>query len=275
MEKMLEGKVCIVTGGGRGIAKEACLLFAKEGGKVVVCDLDEAPAKETVAEIKKMGGQAVAVTGDITAEGLPEKIIKTAIDTFNGIDVIVNAAGYTWDSMIQNMTDRQFDAMIDIHLKAPFRILRSAANFIREKNKEEQSAGKVVMRKVINISSMAGLGGNPGQTNYSSAKAGMAGLTRTLAKEWGRYNVNVNCIPYGVIETRLTQNKEKGEFVERDGQKIAVGIPAAGKDIFNKMIPLGRFGTANEAARVILFFASPLSDYVSGQVLNVAGGLNM
>jgi 3-oxoacyl-[acyl-carrier protein] reductase len=275
MEKMLDGKVCIVTGGGRGIAKEACLLFASEGGKVVVCDLDEAPAKETVAEIEQKGGKAVAVAGDITADGIPEKIIQTAIDTFGGIDVIVNAAGYTWDSMIQNMTDKQWDAMINVHLKAPFRILRAAANFIREKTKEEQSAGKIAMRKVVNISSLAGTGGNAGQANYSSAKAGLVGLTKTLAKEWGRYNVNVNCIPFGVIETRLTQDKEKGEYIERDGQKIAVGIPKAGKSVFNMMIPLGRPGTPQEAARAILFLASPLSDYVSGQVLVVGGGLSI
>lgn len=275
MDKMLDGKVCIVTGGGRGIAKETCLLFASEGGKVVVCDLDDGPAKETVKEIEKMGGKAVAVSGDITAEGLPEKIIETAIGAFGGIDIIVNAAGYTWDSMIQNMTDKQWDALIDVHLKAPFRILRAAANFIREKTKEEQKAGKVVMRKVINISSLAGTGGNAGQANYSSAKAGLIGLTKTLSKEWGRYNVNVNCIPFGYIETRLTQDKEKGEYIERDGEKIAIGIPKAGKGVFEMMIPLGRPGTTQEAARAILFFASPLSDYVSGQVLLVSGGLSL
>lgn len=275
MEKMLDGKVCIVTGGGRGIAKETCLLFASEGGKVVVCDLDEAPANETVGEIKQMGGQAVAVVGDVTAEGTPEKMIKTAIDIFGGIDVIVNAAGYTWDSMIQNMTDKQWDAMIDVHLKAPFRILRAAANFIREKTKEEQGAGKVVMRKVINISSVAGVGGNPGQANYSSAKSGLFGLTKTMSKEWGRYNVNVNCIAFGFIETRLTQDKEVGEYIERDGQKIAIGVPKAGKSVFNMMIPLGRAGTPQEAARSILIFASPLSDYISGQVLIVGGGLSI
>lgn len=274
MDKMLEGKVCIVTGGGRGIARETCLLFASESGKVVVCDLDDVPAKETVDAIKKMDGAAVAVSGDITAEGLPEKIIETAIGTFGGIDIIVNAAGYTWDSMIQNMTDKQWDALIDVHLKAPFRILRAAANFIREKTKEEQKAGKVVMRKVINISSLAGTGGNAGQANYSSAKAGLIGLTKTLSKEWGRYNVNVNCIPFGYIETRLTQDKEKGEYIERNGEKIAIGIPKAGKSIFEMMIPLGRPGTVQEAARAILFFASPLSDYVSGQVLLVSGGLS-
>jgi 3-oxoacyl-[acyl-carrier protein] reductase len=275
MEKMLDGKICIVTGGGRGIAKETCLLFASEGGKVVVCELDEGPAKETVEEIKKMGGQAVAVTGDVTADGMAEKIIQTALNIYGGIDVIVNAAGYTWDGMIQNMTDKQWDAMMDIHLKAPFRILRAATNFIREKTKEEQATGKIFMRKVINISSVAGTGGNPGQANYSSAKAGLIGLTKNLSKEWGRYNVNVNCVAFGLIETRLTQEKEKGEFIEREGQKIAVGIPQAGKSVLNMMIPMGRPGTPQEAARAILFFASPLSDYVSGQVLIVAGGLSV
>jgi len=275
MEKMLDGKICIVTGGGRGIAKETCLLFASEGGKVVVCEFDEEPAKETVEEIKKMGGQAVAVMGDVTADGMAEKIIQTALNIYGGIDVIVNAAGYTWDGMIQNMTDKQWDAMMDIHLKAPFRILRAATNFIREKTKEEQATGKIFMRKVINISSVAGTGGNPGQANYSSAKAGLIGLTKNLSKEWGRYNVNVNCVAFGLIETRLTQEKEKGEFIEREGQKIAVGIPQAGKSVLNMMIPMGRPGTPQEAARAILFFASPLSDYVSGQVLIVAGGLSV
>jgi 3-oxoacyl-[acyl-carrier protein] reductase len=275
MGKMLDGKICIVTGGGRGIAKETCLLFASEGGKVVVCELDEGPAKETVEEIKNMGGQAVAVTGDVTTDGMAEKIIQTALNIYGGIDVIVNAAGYTWDGMIQNMTDKQWDAMMDIHLKAPFRILRAAANFIREKTKEEQATGKIFMRKVINISSVVGTGGNPGQANYSSAKAGLIGLTKNLSKEWGRYNVNVNCVAFGLIETRLTQEKEKGEFIERGGQKIAVGIPQAGKSVLNMMIPLGRPGTPQEAARAILFFASPLSDYVSGQVLIVAGGLSV
>jgi 3-oxoacyl-[acyl-carrier protein] reductase len=222
-----------------------------------------------------MGGEAVAVTGDITAEGVPEQIIKTAIDTFGGIDVIVNAAGYTWDAMIQNMTDKQWDAMIDIHLKAPFRIMRAAANFIRDSAKKEKESGKINIRKVINISSLAGTGGNAGQANYSSAKSGLIGLTKTMAKEWGRYNVCVNCIPYGVIETRLTQEKEKGEYVEIDGQKIAVGIPGAVKGVFNALIPLGRAGSAKEAAGAILFFASPLSDYVSGQVLAVSGGLSL
>jgi len=274
MEKMVDGKVCIVTGAGRGIAKAAALRFAQEGGKVVVCELDAEPANETVEEIKQMGGEAVAVIGDITADGVPEQIVQTAIDTYNGLDVIVNAAGYTWDAMIQNMTDQQWDAMIKIHLTAPFRIMRAAANFIREKSKEEKAAGQDVYRKVINISSTSGTQGNAGQVNYSAGKAGIMGMTKTMAKEWGRYNVNVNCIAYGAIETRLIQAKKKGEepFIEREGQKVAIGVPEEGRAMFKVMIPLGRPGTPDEGARPILFFASSLSDYVSGQTLIVGGG---
>ena len=271
---MLDGKVCIVTGAGRGIAKETALWFAREGGKVVVAELDEAPAKETAAEIKALGGNAETVIGDITADGIPEKIVKTAVDAFGGLDVIVNTAGYTWDSMIQNMTDQQWEAMLKIHLTAPFKILRAAAPIIREKVKAEAAAGKVVMRKVVNISSTSGTQGNAGQINYSAGKSGIVGMTKTLAKEWGRYHVNVNCVAYGAIETRLIQLKKKGEepFIERDGQKIPIGVPAEGRERLKRTIPLGRAGTPDEGARVILFFASPLSDYVSGQTIICGGG---
>jgi len=274
MEKMLEGKVCILTGAGRGIAKSAALMLAREGGKIVVCELDEAPAQETVSEIKALGSEAVAVVGDITAEGMPERLIKTAVDAFGDVHVIVNAAGYTWDGMIQNMTDQQWDAILKIHLTAPFKILRAAAGVIREKTKAEEAAGKIVMRKVINISSVAGTWGNPGQVNYSAGKAGIMGVTKTLAKEWGRYHVTVNCIAYGAIETRLTAKKVKGDeqFIERDGKKIAIGVPPESHERWKTAIPLGRAGTPEEAAGPILFFSSPISDYVSGQVLIVGGG---
>jgi 3-oxoacyl-[acyl-carrier protein] reductase len=274
MERMLEGKVCIVTGAGRGIARAAALLFAQEGGKVVVCELDAEPANDTVKEIKKMGGVAQAVVGDITKEGVPETIVQTATETLGGLDVLVNAAGYTWDALVQTMTDQQWEAMMMIHLTAPFRIIRAAAPFIRAHAKAEKGAGQSVMRKIINISSTSGTQGNAGQLNYSTAKAGVMGMTKTLAKEWGRFNVNVNCIAYGAIETRLVQKKVKGAeaFIERDGVKIPIGVPEEGRDKWKSVIPLGRAGTPEEAAGPILFLASSLSDYVSGQTLIVGGG---
>lgn len=274
MEKMLNGKVCIVTGGGRGIGQATALLFAQEGGKVAISELDAGPADETVAEIKKLGGEAIAVVGDITAAGAPEKLVKAAVDAFGpNIDIIANIAGYTWDSFIHKMTDQQWDAILNIHLKAPFQILRAAAPYIRDNAKKEKEEGRMVMRKVINISSVAGTDGNPAQANYSSAKSGIIGLTKSLAREWGPFNVNVNCIAFGWIETRLTKAKEDGaETIEREGKKIALGVPKAGLDAFKAMIPLGRPGSAREAAGAILFFASPLSDYATGQVLKVSGG---
>ncbi len=271
---MLDGKICIVTGGGRGIGKATALLFAEEGGKVAISELDEEPAHETLGQIKSTGGQAIAVVGDITASGAPERLVQATVDAFgSNIDVIANVAGYTWDAFLHKMTDEQWDAILNIHLKAPFRILRAAAPYIRENAKREKEEGKRVMRKVINISSISGTDGNPGQANYSSAKAALIGLTKTLSKEWGVFNVNVNCVAFGWIETRLTKAKEDGaETIEREGRKIALGIPKVGLEALKSVIPLGRPGTAEEAARAILFFASPLSDYVSGQILKVTGG---
>jgi 3-oxoacyl-[acyl-carrier protein] reductase len=275
MEKMLEGKVCLVTGAGRGIGKAAALLFAKEGGKVVLNDVDRAEVEETMEEIRRSGGAALSVPGDITAEGVPEKMVRAAVDAFGpGIDVIANVAGYTWDGMIHKMDDRQWDAILKVHLTAPFRIIRAAAPYIREKAKAENETGRRVMRKIINVSSVSGTDGTAGQANYSSAKAGIIGLTKSLAREWGPLNVNVNCVAFGWIETRLTGAKENSEFIEREGRKIALGIPGRRQEGLRSLIPLGRPGTAEEAARVILFFASPLSDYVSGQILKVAGGLH-
>jgi len=274
MEKMLDGKNCIVTGAGRGIGKATALLFAGEGGKIVVAELDADVANETVEEIKKMGGKAVPFIGDICADGAAEELVQTAVGAFGpSIDVIVNVAGFTWDALIHKMTDEQWDAIMNIHLKAPFRIIRAAAPYIRDVAKKEMESGRRVMRKIINVSSMAGALGNPGQPNYSAAKAGIIGLTMSLSKEWGRFNVNVNAVAFGFVETRMTQEKEKGDFViAPDGTKMPVGIPKVGRDAFIGMIPLGRPATPEEAARPILFFASPLSDYVSGEVLKVSGG---
>ncbi|HEU5228726.1 MAG TPA: SDR family NAD(P)-dependent oxidoreductase [Ktedonobacteraceae bacterium] len=270
---LLDGKVAILTGSGRGIGAAAAQLFASEGAAVVVSDLDPAPAEETAATIRNAGGKSIVVAGDVTDPAFPDQLIKSTLDAFGGIDIIVNNAGYTWDAVIQNMTDKQWYAMIDVHLTAPFRILRAASAFIRDAAKKEQAAeGQARPRKVVNVSSVSGVYGNAGQVNYSAGKAGITGVTKTLAKEWGRYNVQVNCVCYGFIDTRLTAAKEKGETTTREGEQVSLGVPEQMRQLGAMMIPLGRPGTPDEAAGPMLFLASPLSNYVSGHVLEITGG---
>ncbi len=270
---LIDGKVAILTGAGRGIGAATAKLFGAEGAAVVVSDLDPAPAEETAAAIRNAGGKAIVVSGDVTDPAFPAQLIKATLDSFGGIDIIVNNAGYTWDAVIQNMTDKQWYAMIDVHTTAPFRILREASQFIRDAAKKEQAAnGRATPRKVVNVSSVAGVYGNAGQANYSTAKAGITGLTKTLAKEWGRYNVQVNCVCYGFIDTRLTAAKESAEKLQRGEEEIQLGVPDQLRQMAPLLIPLGRPGTPEEAAGPVLFLASPLANYVSGIVLEVTGG---
>jgi 3-oxoacyl-[acyl-carrier protein] reductase len=270
---MIEGKVAILTGSGRGIGAATAKMFGAEGASVVVSDLDSTPAEETAAAIRAAGGKAVVVAGDVTDLAFPAQLIQATLDSFGGIDIIVNNAGYTWDAVIQNMTDKQWYAMLDVHTTAPFRILREASQFIRETAKKEQAAsGRANPRKVVNVTSVSGVYGNAGQANYSTAKAGVTGLTKTLAKEWGRYNVQVNCVCYGFIETRLTASKESAEKVVREGEEVQLGVPDQMRQMAPLLIPLGRPGMPEEAAGPVLFLASPLSNYVSGIVLEVTGG---
>lgn len=271
--KKLQGKVAIVSGSGRGIGREIALKLASEGAAVVVNDLDAAPADETVADIIAAGGQAVACVGSVTEADFGTRFVKTAIDSFGGLDIIVNNAGYTWDNVIQKMSDEQWDAILDVHLKAPFRILRAASDFIREAAKKEAEAGQEVFRKVVNISSTSGVFGNAGQSNYAAAKSGINGLTKALAKEWGRYKVNVNSVAFGLIQTRLTQPLTAGEAsVDIAGRQIKVGVQPAHLKAAEAMIPIGRAGTAEEAAGAVYMFCIPESNYVSGQVMVCGGG---
>lgn len=271
----LQGKVAIVSGSGRGIGRAVALKLASEGAAVVVNDLDEAPAAETVAAIEAAGGRAVACVGNVTAADFGERFVQTALDRFGGLDIIVNNAGYTRDGVIQKQTDEQFQAMLDVHVTAPFRILRAAAEPIRMMAKQEAEDGREVIRKVVNISSMAGTNGNPGQVNYASAKAALVGMTKTLSKEWGRHKVCVNCVAFGVIETRLTKvNDDPETRIEIEGRTIQAGVPVQALDAFKAMIPLGRAGTPDEAAGGVYMMCAPESDYVSGQVLIVGGGLS-
>lgn len=273
MTKKLEGKVALITGSGRGIGRSIALKLASEGAHVVVNDLDEAPAQEVVAAIRAAGGQAVACIGSVTAPDFAERFIGTAVSAFKGLDIIVNNAGYTWDNVVQKMTDEQWYAMLDVHLTAPFRILRAAQPVIRALSKQEKEAGKSVVRKVVNISSVAGLFGNAGQTNYSTAKAGIVGMTQTLAKEWGRMNVTVNCVAYGFIKTRLTVSADSDATENIDGREIKVGVNPDLMVAMERSIPLGRGGTPDEAAGAVYLLCIPESDYVSGQTLMCSGGL--
>ena len=273
MTKKLEGKVALITGSGRGIGRSIALKLASEGAHVVVNDLDEAPAQEVVAAIRAAGGQAVACIGSVTAPDFAERFIGTAVSEFKGLDIIVNNAGYTWDNVVQKMTDEQWYAMLDVHLTAPFRILRAAQPVIRALSKQEKEAGKSVVRKVVNISSVAGLFGNAGQTNYSTAKAGIVGMTQTLAKEWGRMNVTVNCVAYGFIKTRLTVSADSDATANIDGREIKVGVNPDLMAAMERMIPLGRGGSPDEAAGAVYLLCIPESDYVSGQTLMCSGGL--
>jgi 3-oxoacyl-[acyl-carrier protein] reductase len=274
VEKLLEGKVAIITGAGRGIGRAAAELFAQHGARVVLSDIDPAPAQEAIEAITAAGGEAISVVGDVTDRAFPELIVNDAINKFGGLDIIVNNAGYTWDAVVHKMSDEQWDAILAVHLTAPFRIIRAASTYLRETAKlEKANEGGARARKIINVSSTSGTRGNAGQANYGAGKAGVLGLTKTLAKEWGQFNIQVNAVAFGRIDTRLTQAKEKGEAITRGSAEIALGIPEERLSKTTPMIPMGRAGTAVEAAGAIFFFASPFSDYVSGQVLEVAGGL--
>jgi 3-oxoacyl-[acyl-carrier protein] reductase len=273
MTAKLEGKVALITGSGRGIGRSIALKLASEGARIVVNDLDPEPAQETAQAIRAAGGAAVLCVGNVTAPDFAERFINTAVSEYQGIDIIVNNAGYTWDNVIQKMTDEQWYAIIDCHLTAPFRILRAAQPVIRSLSKADAQAGRRVVRKVVNISSAAGLFGNAGQSNYSTAKAGIVGLTQTLAKEWGRMNVTVNCVAYGFIKTRLTSSAAGESTANIDGRDIKVGINPDLLTMLERSIPLGRGGTTEEAAGAVYLFCIPESDYVSGQTLMCSGGL--
>jgi len=269
----LQGKVALVTGSGRGVGQAIALKLAKDGAKLVINDLDEAPAMETTGLIKAAGSQAVAFVGDVTTKDFGERFINAALDAFGRIDIIVNNAGYPWDTVIQKVTDEQWYAMLDVHASAPFRILRAAADYIRTATKSEMDKGEVIYRKVVNISSIAGLYGNAGQIGYSAGKSAIIGMTKTLAKEWGRYNVNVNCVAFGLISTRITQPIGLGaETANIAGREIRMGIQPEFIDQMVKLIPLGRAGTPDDAAGAVYLFCLPESNYITGEVLLASGG---
>jgi 3-oxoacyl-[acyl-carrier protein] reductase len=265
----LDGKAAIVTGSARGIGRATAELLAEQGAKVLINDLDGDVAEEASNEIQ---GETVSFAGDLTKEGVCEGLVDQAADAFGQIDIVVNNAGYTWDGPIHKMADDQFQAMLDIHTVVPFRVLRAAAPHLREPAKKERDEGREVFRKVVNVSSISGTMGNAGQANYSAAKAGIVGLTKTLAKEWGQFKINVNAVAFGFVETRLTAAKEEGGTFKKDGEEIQLGIPEQMRAMASAIIPLGRPASPQEAAGPVFFLCSPWANYVHGQVLNVTGG---
>ncbi len=274
--KRLENKVALVTGGGRGIGREIALKLASEGARIVLNDLDEAPATEVVQAIKSVGGDALAFVESVTEKDFGQRFVQAAADTFGSVDIIVNNAGYTWDNVIQKMSDEQWSAVQEVHLTAPFRILRAAQPFFKKAAQQEDAEGREGFRKVVNISSVVGMNGNSGQVNYGAAKAGVIGMTKTLAKEWGCYRVNVNAVAFGYIETRLTSKSKDGDQkIDIAGREIKVGLSDQMHEMSKVLIPLGRPGTPEEAAASVYMMCSPESNYISGQVLVCGGGYEM
>ncbi len=266
---VLDGKAAIVTGSARGIGRATAELLAEHGARVLINDLDGDVAEEASKEI---AGETVSFAGDLTKDGVPDKLVQTAVDAFGALDIVVNNAGYTWDGPVHKMSDQQFQAMLDIHNVVPFRVLRAAAPHLREPAKKERDEGREVFRKVVNVSSVSGTMGNAGQANYASGKSGVVGLTKTLAKEWGQFKINVNAVAFGFVETRLTAAKDEANTFDKDGQEIALGIPEQMRQMASMLIPIGRPATPEEAAGGVFFLCSPWSNYVHGQVLNVTGG---
>lgn len=271
----LVGKVALVSGSGRGIGREIAFKLASEGARVVVNDLDADLANQLVEDIKAIGSEAVACIGSVTEQDFGERFVSTAVDTFGGLDIIINNAGYTWDNVVQKMDDEQWYAMIDVHMTAPYRILKAAQPYIKKFHLQDKAAGNEVFRKVVNISSVSGLNGNPGQLAYSAAKAGVVGMTKTLCKEWGRYNVNVNAVAFGFIQTRLTAAVSDESTINVQGHDIKVGISDQVLQMVETMIPLGRVGTPKEAADAVYLFCLPESNYISGQTVVVGGGFDL
>jgi 3-oxoacyl-[acyl-carrier protein] reductase len=266
---VLDDRVAIVTGSARGIGKATAELLSEHGAKVVVNDLDGDVAKETADAI---AGETAVYAGDLTSESAPEALVQTALDSWGKLDIVVNNAGYTLDAPIHKMSDDWFQRMLDIHLVVPFRVIRAAAPHLREPAKVERDEGREVFRKIVNVSSISGTMGNAGQANYAAGKAGVVGLTKTLAKEWGQFKVNVNAVAFGYIETRLTASKDESNVAEIGGEKVQLGIPDQMRGMASMLIPIGRPGTPEEAAGGVFFLCSPWSNFVHGQVLNITGG---
>jgi 3-oxoacyl-[acyl-carrier protein] reductase len=266
---ILNDRVAIVTGSARGIGRATAELLSDEGAKVLINDLDADVAEQTASELS---GETLVFGGDLTKAGVCDQLVQKVIDEWGKVDILVNNAGYTIDAPIHKMSDEAFQRMIDIHNVVPFRMCRAVAPYMREPAKKEREQGVEVFRKIVNVSSISGTMGNPGQANYSSGKSGVIGLTKTLAKEWGQFKINVNAVAFGFIETRLTAEKAESNTMEIDGEKVQLGIPGQMRQLASNLIPLGRPGSPAEAAGGVFLLCTPWANFITGQVLGITGG---
>jgi len=271
---MFQNQVAIITGAARGIGAATAKLFAQQGAQVVINDLDGTVLATTRAEIEAAGGTVLAIPGSVTEAAFPNQLMKAAVDAFGKINILVNNAGYTWDGMVHKMSDEQWQAILDIHVTAPFRMIRALAPYMREPAKAEieQYGAPQEPRVIINISSTSGLHGNIGQANYATGKLGIVGLTKTIAKEWGPLGIRCNAVAFGFIDTRLTRSKENRESIQVGERAIALGIPNEVRAVASVRSPLERPGTPEEAAGGIVLLASPWASYITGHTLEVTGG---
>lgn len=269
----LAGKVAIITGSGRGIGRHIALKLAAEGAAIVVNDIDADAMHETVDEITVAGGRCVGVAGSVTDPSFAQTFVDTAVRELGGLHIIVNNAGYTWDDVLQRTSDEQWESMLDVHATAPFRLLRAAQPVISAAARRERETGTSVCRKVVNVSSLAGMAGNPGQAGYSAGKAAVLGLTKTVAKEWGRYNVTVNAVAFGLIDTRLVAPVEERTTVQVGSRSVPIGVNPALLASVAQSVPLARVGLPQEAAGAVYLLCTPESDYITGHTLTCSGGL--
>lgn len=245
---LLKDKVSIVTGGARGIGRDIALLFAKEGSNIVLFDINQEQLAQTQKDIEALGRSALALAVDVTNSGQVEEAVNKSLDKFSKIDILINNAGINRDALLIRMSERDFDSVLNINLKGTFNCCKAVCKAMMK-----QKAGRIV-----NIASIIGLMGNAGQTNYAASKAGIIGLTKSLAKELASRGINVNAIAPGFVETDMTAK-----------------LPAEIKEQLLKLIPVGRFAKPVEVAKLALFLSSELSDYITGQVIQVDGGMLM
>jgi 3-oxoacyl-[acyl-carrier protein] reductase len=267
------GRVALVTGGSRGIGAAVARRLAREGADVALTYVSAAEkAHAVVRDIQALGRRAFAIAADSASPEATRRAVDVTVAELGRLDILVNNAGYTMDAPAHKLSDDAWARMLDIHVTVPFKVCRAAAPHMREPAKAERDEGREVFRKIVNTSSTSGVFGNAGQANYAAGKAGVQGLTRTLAKEWGQFKINVNCVAYGYVETRLTASKESSNTMEIDGRTVQLGIPDQIRSMASMLIPLGRSAHTREAAGPVFFLCSPWSNYVHGQTLMITGG---